>query len=511
MPRDRPNLLFIWTDQQARDTLGVYGNDRIETPHLDAVAHESAVFEHAYVSQPVCTPARGTVMTGQYPHETGVVCNNTPLARTDWCFPELGAFEDYRSCWIGKWHLGDEIYHQHGFDEWIATEDGYHPFYEAENDRSERSAYYHFLVDNGFEPDVTDEGQDHFSRGFAARLPEKYSKPHFMADRAIEFMEACGNEPFILHLMFLEPHPPYTSPRDDQYDPADVELPPNFEHDGMADQIDKVRFCRELVRRGIRHATRDPQLLSAPPQEPEWRELISNYWGLVSLVDTHVGRVLNAVQGAGMWDETITVFTSDHGDMMGSHQLFSKMVMFQEAIRVPLLLRLPGNPATGDRIDAPISQVDLVPTLLAAMNQPIPSDLHGQDWGPYLRGEAELEEPRVFVQWNGATAFGMHDRNSPKYPEWSQPRAEPEAEAIWNELFDRDIMRTMTTPVRTVITPDGWKLNYRRSGEHELYDLGTDPHETENLAWSTEHTAKIYSLYQHIVDWQRRTRDPVYL
>ena len=508
---DQPNLLFLWTDQQAVNTLGAYGNDQIETPNLDRLATQSTCFENAYVSQPVCTPARGTVMTGQYPHMTGVTANNTPLAVNDACLPELGDFDDYRTCWIGKWHLGDEIFAQHGFDEWIATEDGYHPFYGEDRDKTRRSAYHEYLLEQGYEPDVTDEGHDHFSRGFAARLPEEHSKPAFMANRAIEFIEDCGDDPFMLFAMFLEPHPPYTSPRDDQYDPKDMPLPPNFSHDGMDDQIAKVRFVRELVRRGVDHATRDPYLLGSPPTREEWQELIANYWGLVSLVDTHVGRILDTAEASDRWDNTITVFTSDHGDMMGSHQLFSKMVMFEEAIRVPLLLRIPGLETNGETVSNPISQVDLVPTLLSAMNQEIPEFLPGQDWLPTLHDGEPLEQPNVFVQWNGATAFGMHDRNSPTYPEWSRPRAEPVAEEIWNELFDRDIMRVMTTPVRTVITPDGWKLNYRRSGEHELYDLADDPYETINLASQGDHVERIDELYQDIVDWQRETRDPVYL
>lgn len=507
----QPNLLFVWTDQQAVNTLGTYGNERIETPNVDGLGERSTVFENAYVSQPVCTPSRATVLTGQYPHTTGITANNTPLRESDRCFPELGDFEEYRTCWIGKWHLGDEIFEQHGFDEWIATEDGYHPFYSEGRDENRRSAYHDFLLENGFEPDVTDSGYEHFSRSFAARLPEEYSKPAFMADRAIDFIRECGDQPFILHLMFLEPHPPYTSPRDDQYDPDDVVLPPNFEHDGFDEQIDKVRFVRELARRGVEHATRDPYLLGAPPAEDEWRELVSNYWGLVSLVDTHVGRVLDVVDEVGVTDETITVYTSDHGDMMGSHQLFSKMVMFQEAIRVPLLIRVPGLETNGETVERPISQVDLVPTLLVAMGQEVPNDLPGQSWLPYLRGEGDVAHEDVFVEWNGATAFGLHDRNSPTHPDWARPRPEPEAEAIWDEMFDRDIMRTMTTPVRTVITPDGWKLNYRRSGEHELYDLSTDPYEIENLARSDDHEELIDELYQKIVDWQRRTRDPVYL
>jgi arylsulfatase A-like enzyme len=179
---------------------------------------------------------------------------------------------------------------------------------------------------------------------------------------------------------------------------------------------------------------------------------------------------------------------------------------------VPLLLSVPGLETNGTTIDHPIGHVDLVPTLLDAMDQPLPRRLQGQSWMPYLRGEGDLDREDVFVEYNGATAFGMHDRSSPTHPDWDRPAPEPEAAEIWAEMgFERDVVRAMTTPVRSIVTPDGWKLNYRRSGEHELYDLSSDPHETENLADDDDYADLLDDLYQRIVDWQRETRDPVYL
>jgi len=120
--RRKPNLLVLWTDEQRADTLAVYGNRRIHTPHLNRLATQSFVFRDAYVSQPVCTPSRATVMTGLYPHQCGCTANNIPLRADTPCLPELLADPDYATGYMGKWHLGDEIFAQHGFREWVSIE-----------------------------------------------------------------------------------------------------------------------------------------------------------------------------------------------------------------------------------------------------------------------------------------------------------------------------------------------------------------------------------------------------
>jgi len=516
---DDPSLLFIWTDQQAAATISAYGNDDIETPNLDALAADSVVVDRAYASQSVCTPSRSTVLTGKYPHSNSLSENNERLPADAQCFPELAGFEEYTTAFMGKWHLGDEIFAQHGFEEWVALEDQYHHYYSEEYPDDAHSAYHGYLLDQGYEPDVVEEdGFRYFSRGWVANnVPEEHSKPAFLASEASRFIREHRDEPFILHVMFLEPHQPYTSPRDDQYDPDEVPLPDNFEHDGLTDQPLDVRFARESLRQGVDF--RASHILGDDPGPGEWRELVSRYWGLVSLVDTHVGRILDTVEECGLVDETITVYTSDHGEMAGSHQLYSKMNQFEESIRVPLLLRLPGVERNGERVENPLSQVDLVPTLLEAMGRPRPSHLQGYSWMPFLRGEGDLVEENVFVEWNGSHNIGFHGRYSdyletPK----TRPHPDPEHRAVWDDLLERegreplteaDLRRLMTDPVRTVLTPEGWKLNFRRSGDHELYDLSTDPGETENLALDGDHDDVIDRLSELIFDWQKRTQDPV--
>ncbi|MHC4085543.1 MAG: sulfatase-like hydrolase/transferase, partial [Planctomycetota bacterium] len=179
----KPNLLFIWTDEQRADTMAAYGNTRIHAPNLNKLAGESMVFQKAYVTQPVCTPNRSAVMTGLWPHTSGCTENNIPLPQDIRCLPELLNDPDYRTGYMGKWHLGNEIFVQHGLEEWVSIEDGYTSYYGKERDRNKRSDYHHFLIDKGYKPDRSTK----FSRSFAARRPIEHCKPSFLEMKACEF------------------------------------------------------------------------------------------------------------------------------------------------------------------------------------------------------------------------------------------------------------------------------------------------------------------------------------
>ncbi|MFC1454326.1 sulfatase-like hydrolase/transferase, partial [Verrucomicrobiota bacterium] len=224
------NLLFIFTDEQRIDTLACYGNKKIQMPNLNALSEKAVVFTEPYCTQPVCTPSRGSLMTGLWPHSHGATNNNLPLNTDALCLPELLSVETrsaYRTAYMGKWHLGDEIFPQHGFDQWVAIEDGYHPHYGSGRDQSRRSSYHHFLVDSGFVPARPADGFIGFSRDFATRLAERYGKPHFLGSQASEFIRRNEGNPWLLAVNFLEPHMPFQSPRDEQYDPNEVDLPDN--------------------------------------------------------------------------------------------------------------------------------------------------------------------------------------------------------------------------------------------------------------------------------------------
>ncbi|MGI5819664.1 MAG: sulfatase-like hydrolase/transferase [Armatimonadota bacterium] len=489
----RPNLLFIYTDEQAAKTMSAYGNSLIETPSLDRLAGDSLVFENAYVTQPVCTPSRSSLLTGLYPHSNGCTANNIPLPRDVQCLPELSDFSEYRTAHMGKWHLGDEIFAQHGFDEWVSIEDGYRTYYNPWRDKDQHCDYWHWLVDEqGVEPPESEDGFNAFSRGQAARLPEKHSKPAFLAERATQFLNEVGEQPFMLFVNFLEPHMPFFGPRDDQYDPDDVPLPDNFDAVPGPDAPLKLRLLYEHYR----HAGASGLPLQT---EDDWKRLIANYWGLCSLVDTYVGRILDALERSGHADDTIVVFTSDHGDMMGSHQLVAKTVMYEESVRVPMLLRVPWMPQATGRVERPVSQIDVVPTLLDLLGNPVPSHLQGRSWRPEMHDPGSFAEHDVFIEWNGSNN-GMMSNDSRDLPDH-----------IDRITSYQEAWRAFTARVRTIITPTGWKFNCSPLGEHELYNLHQDPGETENLIDDPAVTELVADLYERLLAWQQETEDDAHL
>ncbi|HAU39076.1 MAG TPA: hypothetical protein DCX07_15355 [Phycisphaerales bacterium] len=487
-----PNLLFLYTDEQRADTLGAYGNGVIQTPNLDRLASQSTLFERTYVTQPVCTPSRSSLLTGLYPHQNGCTANNVPLPAEVPCLPEMLPPGRYAAAHHGKWHLGDEIWAQHGFDHWRAIEDGYAEYFSAGRDADARSSYHHWLISRGMRP----EKRDRFSRYEAARFPEELSKAAYLAETAGEFIRSHRGRPWVLFVNFLQPHMPFFGPRDGQYDPADIPLPANFDDAPTADQPLKTRAFarayRELGHSGLPLRTTD-----------DWRRMIANYYGLVSLVDTHVGRILDALDETGQSDETVVVYTSDHGDMMGSHRLLAKCVLFEEALRVPLLVRLPGQ-RRARRVAAPVGHVDLAPTLTDLLGGDAPADLPGESLRGVLEGGAEPARD-VFVEWNG-TDSGIWDAAAARG--WLE-------KALPQDLADlgspEQIARSVQAPSRTVITPDGWKLNVSACGEHELYDLNADGLETRNLAARPDQRPRMRELLGRIRQWQRRTGDDVKL
>lgn len=480
----KPNLLFVFTDEQRCSTMGAYGNAQIDTPNLNSLANESVVFERAYVSQPVCTPSRATLLTGLYPHSNGCTENNIPLRKE---VPSLAEMLDneYATAYHGKWHLGDEIFAQHGFDEWRGTEDSYSRYYSEERDPNARSHYYHWLIGKGLTP----KNGDIFTRGEAARLPEEFSKPAYLAEESARFIRANKNHPFCLFVNFLEPHMPFYGPRDDQYDPDDIPLPGNFENWPTEDQPLKTQlFARGYHERGFGN---EPL-----KRVEDWQKLIARYWGMCSHVDTHFGTIMNTLEECGLMDDTIIVYTSDHGDMMGSHRLLAKCVMFEEAARVPLLVRMPGAKPS-HRVAPPVSQVDLVPTLLDLMGQPLPGHLEGQSLRPSLESNAEPARD-VVMEWNGVNSGFGTKAGSLAMPDGMLPMASED-----------DFRAAIGDPVRTIISADGWKFNCSSLGEHELYNLNNDPGEIDNLAKKPKMACRMAELRERLRAWQKRTGDVV--
>ena len=455
----------------------VYGNSAIHAPNLNKLASESTVFRNAYVSQPVCTPSRSTVLTGLWPHMNSCVENNIPLPDDVQCLPEIIDDPDYRTAYYGKWHLGDEVFAQHGFEEWESIEDMYRRFYRETLDQSSRSGYHHYLTDLGYTPD-SDNNQ--FSRGFAARLPLEHCKPKFLEQNACDFLRRNCDNPFILSINFLEPHMPFYGPLDNEHSLDEIVLPGNF--DDPLEDNEPLRY--RLLRENYRQKGFEGNDLDSVSG---WRRLIANYWGLVTQVDMSVGVILTVLEELGIADNTLVVYTSDHGDMMGSHRLLAKTVMYEESVKVPWLMRIPGFGRKQQVIENPVSHIDLIPTILDLMGVRHDKAFPGQSLVPLIQGNS-VEEDHVFIQWNPAVIRGRTPHSIP-------------------DVSGDDVQRVHGAYTRTIISPDGWKLCLSDNDTSQLFDLNSDPLETTNLFDLNCYRDTVTILTEKILRWQRKTRD----
>lgn len=479
-----PNLLFVFTDEQRWDTLGVPGIGADSMPRLNQFLEHATLIEEAYCTQPVCTPSRGSIMTGLYPHSHGATFNNIDLNEDAQCIPELldsETREKYRTAYIGKWHLGDEIYAQHGFDEWISLEDNYRKWYSEGRDKSDICDHNVWLRENGFLPD----NGDTFSRDRAANLPADYTKAAFVGGETCRFLEENGDKPFIAYANFLEPHMPFHGPLSSQFDPKTLPMPENFDAPPGEDHHPQYRIKAESQRRrGFKWYDFEGDI--------GWRQLAAAYYGLCKLVDIQVGKILDTLESKNLLDNTIIVFTSDHGEMLGSHRLLTKGFPYQESARVPLAIRVPGQ-SFSHRISGPFSQIDLVPTLLDLMGQPEPDHLHGKSISAYLDGQEQPLQDDIFFYWNQPN----RPDNSP--PDWALEMAG--GVERYNAAID--------DATRTIITPEGWRYTHSLDlGHHELFNLKEDPLERRNRVADSSCNPIRRDLQARISAWQERVGDP---
>ena len=468
--------------------MACYGNEWIQTPRLNALAKESFVFDNAYVTQPVCSPARSSILTGLYPTAARMPVNRLVLPEDIRTIAEMVSGE-YQTGYIGKWHLGDEIFAQHGFEEWVGTHDSWWPEYTDPERQLELSPYHHFLVEKGVQPDEEHPGGKMVSARLRHSLPAELQMASFVGEQSGEFIDRHAHRPFLLYASTLEPHPPFTGPYDGLYDPETMPVEETFlQFPGASSRFNRLRA--ELFG----HCVRDGIDLST---EAGWRRLRANYWGNVKLVDEMmVGRILEALDRNGLADRTIVVFTSDHGDMVGTHGMLEMRTPYEEAVRVPLIIRAPWLTGESRRVEGNFSQIDFVPTLLELLRQEVPTHLQGKSRAGVLRGEDTLASNDVFVQHNGQ---GDRDlaAECDSY-DWPQEKL--------NELNHLN-----SQPWRSIITADRWKLALYQSDQCELYDLNSDPLETRNLFADRAHSERVRKMAAKIRNWQKQIGDTAQL
>ena len=396
----RPNILIIYTDQQRWDALHANGNPDIRTPNLDRLAQEGVNFDHFYVQNPVCMPSRVSFLTGQYPATLGITHMGVPVPPETMALPRLLRNSGYRSANIGKLHFlphanrdHREVHPDYGFDHLeISDEPGpYEDAYRAWVRRTAPDQLDHLSV--GLPPaaetwyrmmrvqDTVVHPQERFPK-HPIPFPGRDDVTHtaFVAERTIDYLRdrTASPEPFMCIAGIYSPHSPWVAPQRfiDMYDPQALTLP------AFPPEVEE--------KRGPGNCDDD-----------ELRRARQGYYAMVSEVDHHVGQMLDALDASGLADNTIVVFTSDHGEWLGEHLKYGKGYPGHDCVsRVPLLVRMPGA-ANGRRVSHLVEGVDVVPTLLEAAGAPVPPHVQGRSLLPLLNGSDDPVRDSALMEFAG--------------------------------------------------------------------------------------------------------------
>lgn len=429
----RPNILWFCTDQQRFDTIGALGNPHVRTPTIDRLVAEGTAFTNCYCQSPICTPSRASFMTGMYPsrvHNTRNG-NETFPAEAPPLISKLLADAGYDCGNIGKFHLTSS-----GHRTEPRLDDGYRYWQFSHAPRDDWESGHHYadwVRERGGDLTALRESED--------RVPTELHQTTWGCEKTIEFFseERDDDQPWFLNVNIYDPHPPFIPPRSyaEQYDPADMPGP-HFEESDLETQaaLAGIDFQDE-VRRPEDHAAKEKQAL---------------YYAMIQQVDDQFARVLEALEATGQADNTLVIFTSDHGETLGDHGLMYKGCRFYEGlVKVPLILRWPGQVQAGQRAEGLVELLDLSATVLDAAGLELPDYFQGRSLRPVLSGEAPGDTFRESVRCEYFDSLDPHFTGGP---------------GAFATMYRRG----------------RYKLSvYHGFGLGELYDLDTDPWEHRNL------------------------------
>ncbi len=439
------NILLIQSDQHRFDCAGVNGHSQVRTPNLDALAAEGRNFTHAFCPIPLSMPARASMLTGQWPTEHMQIANFDAEAprgfRSDLLtFSQLLKGAGYRLGYVGKWHgHPDRGPEEFGFDAYVPN-----------------WRYKAWRKAQGLPPAPREQGWMGEVDPHAA--PDQSSLA-WQADQTIALLEQCagGEEPFFVRWDPPEPHLPCRPPSEyaDMYPPEQIEPWGSF---GDTFEGKPYIQAQQLRTWGIGGWSWE-----------QWAPVVSRYLAVITLMDAQIGRVLRRLAELGLADETLVIYTADHGDMCGSHGMIDKhYIMYDDVVRVPLIARWPAGVA--GPCEAFVSNaLDLAATFMEAAGLPLPETCRGRSLGPLLRGEAQdVGRQDIFSTYHG-NQFG---------------------------LFSQRMVRDRR-----------WKYVWNATAEDELYDLGADPWELRNLARDPACADELSRLRHRLVEWMERTND----
>jgi len=366
----RPNILFLCTDQQRGDSLRCTGASWAVTPNLDRLAKDGALFKNCYVQNPVCSPSRASLFTGKYVANHGLYANGVPLPDHQKLFTRTLSDAGYDCGMIGKQHL-------YPCDTWRTeprSDDGYRVFEWAHgpNHRALENDYHRWLRKTQPEvyaeifPDTgANENTEYGNRAKTGtpidRVPKEAHYSHWVAERAINFIEHPreDDEPFCLVANFFDPHHPFGAPQEfrDKIDAAAIPEP-NTRPDELEDKPAPHKAYSVKSYSGTAPGFQDYT-------KEQIQEIRAQYWAMIALIDHEVGRILAALEEAGLAEDTLVVFSSDHGEMLGNHQqLLKGPQLYEDLTRVPLIARWPGNISPGITVNELVQWIDLPATFL---------------------------------------------------------------------------------------------------------------------------------------------------
>jgi arylsulfatase len=377
----QPNILFIMTDQQRSDTIHALGNQEIRTPVLDSLVREGTTFTNCYTPAPVCVAGRSATITGIPPHQNGCTSNGASPHHLKSIMQVLQE-QGYYTHGIGKMHFNPDSEAMWGFDSRDISEEGARQL-------TGRNDFHQYLDDNGYGHVLEPQGvrSEMYYIPQPSQLPAEHHHTTWVADRAIDFLEQHDHDnPFFLWTSFIKPHPPFESPSpwNKLYRTADM-MPP-FRPEGFQELL---TYWNKFQNR---YKYRDKGY-----DELLFRTIKAMYYASISFIDYNVGRMLESLGDA--MDNTLIVYTSDHGEMLGDYGSVGKRTMLNPAVKIPLLVKWAGNVEPNTQIDTPVSLLDLFPTFAhVAGAEPTAPLSEGLDLQQIMSGEADRQF--VFSQFS---------------------------------------------------------------------------------------------------------------
>lgn len=430
----QPNVIIMMTDQQSSWTLGCYGGTVIDTPHVDRLAKEGALFIQFFTNSASCTPSRGCFMTGRYPQSNGAVKLNDRLNRDEITFAHTLRDAGYSTAYIGKWHLDGT-----GLPGWVQPEEGMG--FEDNKLMINRTHRKKVIEKEGEYPILSGEIGD-----------EKTFMTDWLTDRAIEYVKKPHEKPYCLMLSIPDPHHPFTvrEPYSSMYQPAEMPIPETFYQKKLPD----------WAQQGTKKQNLFP--FNDPKAEEQLRALKAQYCGQIKCIDDNVGKLLNQLEEQGTLDDTVVIFTTDHGEYMGEHRMLKKNNLYETAYRIPLVVRWPEKIKPQTQIDKVVTTVDFLPTLLGLLDVKTSKKEQGRD----------------------ASAFLLNEQTPWRDEAYIHPNFNP----------------------RTGIFTKEYELAYvsEEYKDHVLFDRMNDPNQTENLFFNSDYREKVEELTLRIVEHHKQ-------